>query len=413
MEKINKRRIAVAEENIQQGWNFVFEKLFFQKTKLIYDYRTSEEENGAICHLPTKEEILRSYPNPCGWYTGMEDSDINGCMMMDAALKRYEVARDESIKKYANDLYEGLMANATVSSVKGFLARARHPEDGITHYINSSRDQYTHWIDTMTRFYFSEHSSESQRKDIRRVIVEFAKKAEREVTAENNYSLLDEEGHPALVGYMYGDNVWEHESCRLGMFYMSAYVITGELHWLEMYHSIRDWGIDKAENLPLDYNYAGFALMQMQVSLRFLYDYETDKVYKNRYLLLMEKIADRMEQYLPESKAYLKDFKLPSTVICWREVRGEYLWEDPVSASGKRVIRPNIWFTSLGEAYRKFRNAPEGLIGQLLCPNRRIKKSQIDDFLAILTSISMGNGCGYFPVLYNYAWWLLKEIEKI
>lgn len=413
MKKINKRRIAVAEENIQQGWNFVFEKLFFQKTKLIYDYRTSEEENGAICHLPTKEEILRSYPNPCGWYTGMEDSDINGCMMMDAALKRYEVARDESIKKYANDLYEGLMANATVSSVKGFLARARHPEDGITHYINSSRDQYTHWIDTMTRFYFSEHSSESQRKDIRRVIVEFAKKAEREVTAENNYSLLDEEGYPGLVGYMYGDNVWEHESCRLGMFYMSAYVITGELHWLEMYHSIRDWGIEKAERIQLDFNYAGFALMQMQISLRFLYDYETDCAYKQRYSSVMKAVANRMQAYLSDTKEYVKDFELPATVVSWRDVSGEFLWEDPPSFSGKRVVRPNIWFTTMGQGWRKLRNAAESIIGQILCPAYDVPQAQIDDFLQILTSISFKNPCGYIPVVYCLAWWLLKERGKI
>ena len=413
MEKLCGKRIITAEENIQKGWEFVFDKLFSKKTKLIYDYRTTEDEDGAFCHLPTRDEILRSYPNPCGWFTGMEDGDINGCIMMEAVIKRYEHTHDESLKKYINDLYEGLMANATVSSVKGFLARARHPEDGVTHYINSSRDQYTHWIDSITRFYFSKHSSESQREDIKRVIVEFAEKAERDVTEENNYSLLDEEGSPALVCIMYGDKVWGHESCRLGMFYLSAYVITGNEHWLSMYHSIRDWGIDKAEQVNLDYDYAGFALMQMQISLRFLYDYETDTAYKQRYLAILKKVANRMEVFLPDTKEFIKDFTLPTTVVSWRDVSGEFLFEDSPTASGKRVVRPNIWFTTVGQGWRKLRNAAESVIGQMLCPNYNISQEVVGDFLEIITKISFEKPCGYIPVSYCFAWWLLKEAGRV
>ena len=88
-----------AETNIQQGWDFVFNKLFNQKTKLIYEYVTDESENGAFAHLPTKEEIARHYPNPCGWYTGMEDGDINGGIMLEAVMKRYAVTKEKSMKK--------------------------------------------------------------------------------------------------------------------------------------------------------------------------------------------------------------------------------------------------------------------------------------------------------------------------
>lgn len=413
MKSFNKESVAIAEENIIKGWEFIFDKLFSKKTKLIYDYVTTEGEDGAFCHLPTIEEISQSYPNPCGWYTGMEDGDINGCIMMDAVLKRYEITQDDSLKQYAYDLYDGLMANAKVSSVKGFLARARHPKDGVTHYINSSRDQYTHWIDTMTRFYFSKYSNESQKNDIRTVIVEFAEKAEQDVKMENSYCLLDEEGNPALVCNMYGDKVWGHESCRLAMFYMSAYVITRNEHWLKLYHSIRDWGIDKAERFKSEYDYAGFALMQMQVSLRFLYDYETDSAYKQRYFAMLKKVANRMQPLVLDTREFVKDFNLPTTAVSWRDVPDEFVFEDSLSAGGKKVIKPAVWFATMGQGWRKLRNAAESIIGQSLCPEYHFSQEVINDFLEILKTISFEKPCGYIPVLYNLAWWTLKESGSV
>ena len=201
----------------------------------------------------------------------MEDGDINGGIMLEAVMKRYAVTKEESMKKYANDLYEGMMLNATLSKEKGFLIRSRLPEDGVTHYINSSRDQYTHWIESMVHFYFSELSNDEQRKSIKAVLVEFAKKAERDVTKENAYCLLDELGAPALVCQMYGeiykDDIMWHESCRLPMFYMAAYVVTQDAHWLEKYHSVREWGLATAEDIKIEPKiYEGvFALMQMIV----------------------------------------------------------------------------------------------------------------------------------------------------
>ena len=56
------------EEKILQAWDFVFEKLVHPATNQIYDYRTSEEPDGAWRHLATPAEIAACIPNPCGWF---------------------------------------------------------------------------------------------------------------------------------------------------------------------------------------------------------------------------------------------------------------------------------------------------------------------------------------------------------
>ena len=149
---------------IDSAWDFIFDRLVSPNTHQIYDYRTTEENDGAFVHLPTPEEIAACIPNPCGWFSGMEDSNIYGGIMMDAVLDRYKCTGDGSLKRYSDELYKGLILNTRVSPQRGFLARAVHPEDGKSHYINSSRDQYTHWIYSMSAFRNSELSDKAQKE---------------------------------------------------------------------------------------------------------------------------------------------------------------------------------------------------------------------------------------------------------
>lgn len=395
------------ERKIQDAWDFIFDKLFCKKTKLIYDYRTDESENGAFAHLPTKDEIARNYPNPCGWFTGMEDSDINGGIMLDAVICRYEVTKDEKIKELANDLYEGLMLNATVSEQKGFLARARHPEDGITHYINSSRDQYTHWIYSMLRFYQSELSNSVQREAIKRVLIEFAEKAERDITEENGYCLLNEENKPSLVGDMRGENVVWHEALRGAMFYIAAYAVTKDEHWLEKYREERAWGLDYSEQINFAIFKNAFALMQMQLSVRLCYDYEEESEYKARYKKLMEKVADFSKCYIFEAQKELKDFEVPKTTISWRNCPSEYVSRK--ISKGYEVIMNEICAAVCGEKYHVYRNAGECLIIQLLCTERKIDKAQVEAFESIVERISLSNTFHCDLVAYCLTWWMLKQ----
>lgn len=396
------------EKNVQAAWDFVFDKLWCEKTKLIFDYRTSEGADGAFRHLPTKEEIAENYPNPCGWYTGMEDGDISGGMMLDAVLYRYELTKEKSMKKYADDLYEGLMANATVGP-KGFLARARLPEDGKTYYINSSRDQYTHWIFAMMHFLNSELSDEAQRAAIKKVLVEFAEKAENDLTEENDYSLLNAVGKPSLVCWMKGEMINRHESLRTAMIYMAAYAATNDLHWLEKYREERAWGLDFAEKIQFEGHVfeRAFALMQMQLSVRLIYDYETEEEYKERYKALMEKVADGAEHFLGEARENLKGVEMPKTVISWRDCPEKFIGGE-WNPYGYDIKLPNVYLASCGNLMWDLRNACDSIVLQCLCDGRKMKKEQIKAFTEILENVSFADSFNHAPVAYCLAFWALK-----
>lgn len=70
----------------------------------------------------------------------MEDSVINNAMMLDTVVSRYLVTKDPALKPYADKLFAGLKLCATVSERSGFIVRSVSPFDGVSHYINSSRD---------------------------------------------------------------------------------------------------------------------------------------------------------------------------------------------------------------------------------------------------------------------------------
>lgn len=392
------------EKSIQTAWDFVFEKLFHPKTKLIYEYISVEGKDGAFVHLPTKEEIKRNYPNPCGWNTGMEDGTINGGVMMEAVLARYAVTKDENLKKYADDLCEGLLLNATVSKEKGFIARSRLPEDGVTHYINSSRDQYTHWVSAMLNFYHSVLCSAKQRKQIKQVLIEIAQKCERDIIPENLNCLLNEEGRPALVCEMtINDMVFWHESLRAPMFYMAAYVVSKDEHWLDAYRALRDWGLDYAEEIRLDRNFYESAAIvtQMQLSVRLLYNYETEENYKQRYKNLLEKVADWSELYLFESVADVETQPMPKTLKSWRDCTAEETHES--TYNDYKVVTYDV------SRMTWLRNGAESLIVQLLCPQKSIKQEQIDGFMKLISKVSFEDACNYFVVPFCCAWWMLRE----
>ena len=93
-------RRAHLEQQIQSAWDFTFEKLYYPKTNSFYDFLTGNSIEEMLEDYPTPEEIKASIPNPCGWGTGMEDSTLNLCPMLEAILARYELTKEPKMKKY-------------------------------------------------------------------------------------------------------------------------------------------------------------------------------------------------------------------------------------------------------------------------------------------------------------------------
>ena len=140
-----------AEPSAQKAWNYCLEQLYDARTHLIYDFRVSRRPATASGALPTPAEIRAGFPNPCGYGTGMEDSALNGGILLDAVLRHYEATGDAAARIMAGQLADGLLRCATAGT-RGFVARSVCPADGVSHYPNSSRDQYTNLVFGLWRF---------------------------------------------------------------------------------------------------------------------------------------------------------------------------------------------------------------------------------------------------------------------
>ena len=282
-------KLALMKSDMVAAFEYVKNKLFSEKTYLIYDHVIQERED----ELPTVREILMGFPDPCGYSTGMEDGMINGGTMLDACLIKYECEKDADAAELAKKIAKGMLNCAFSAKSEGFLPRAVSLEDGKTHYPDSSRDQYTMFAFGLHRYLTSSLCTSDEKEQIIRATVAIARRAEQNVTWENNYDMLTDNGSPTLVTTMWGDTLANHEYMRLPMLYLLAYESSGDTHWLEKYREIREEAYQKS--LPMHKYWALYTLQQMQASIRVCYDIEPDEEWRARYLFLMNEVADYAE----------------------------------------------------------------------------------------------------------------------
>ena len=271
-------------------WKYMLDNLFSDKTNLFYDYIVPEKRGEFESYLPSPELINKCIPSPTGWGTGMEDSVINGSVMLESALLAYEVTKEEEYLEKARDFFKGLKLCATVSESEGFLARSVSPVDGVSHYIDSSRDQYTHWVCSCARYHDSDIVDSEEKKAIEDILLSFAIRARSNVNEENKWNMLREDGGQGFVTALW--NAAPHEMMRLPMIYLAAWKISGDESFKEDYLKYRALGMDESEKIVYRGNMRPFAFGQMQLSLRFCYDYDEDSAFRERCYKLMKQNAD-------------------------------------------------------------------------------------------------------------------------
>ena len=281
------------EEFQATAYSYIKEKLFFEKTGLIYDHIIKGREH----EFPTPEEATRRFPNPCGYSTGMEDCMLSGGTMIDTCLLKYELDGDKEAAVFAKKLIKGLLKCAFSAKSEGFLPRGVCPSDGTSHYPDSSRDQYTIFAFALHRYLNSELCTVSERKEIERVAVAIARRAERNVTAELGFDMLTDEGRRTLVTVMWGDTLGFHEFMRLPMLYLLAYEASGDVHWLLKYREIRDAAYLGSEKIGKVWSL--YTLGQMQSSLRLCYDVDPDTEWREKLYSLMCRTAEHAESLVP------------------------------------------------------------------------------------------------------------------
>ena len=223
-------------QRLNQAWNQMTRYLFCERTNLIYDYLATLDEHR-FDFLPLPEEIQRAFPNNKGYSTGMEDSMINAGMAIDICILRSELFPStwDECAEFAGKILKGMELCATVHGRDGYPVRSVSHRDGKSCYPCSSRDQMTFWIWGLWRYFHSAFAREEERKRITELAVLLAKRGEREVIPENDWSILTLDGCPDILNKM--DHVQAHEILRLPLFYRVAFALSGERHWKECYNS--------------------------------------------------------------------------------------------------------------------------------------------------------------------------------
>ncbi len=225
----------------------------------------------------------------------MEDSMISGGVMLSAICDRYEATKDCSLGERAAAVLAGMVRSATVSRSPGFLARSVSPRDGTSHYIESSRDQYTHFIHGLWRLYHSPLSDETQKETMRRVVTTICERMETHIVEANDYHFCREDGTRGLV-----DKMWKcdpHEVARLPMIYAVGWDFTGDQRWWRNYRQYTQVAASDSLKIPARMSNV-YAYLQEQLSLEPLVAIETeDSALRNAWLSAMSFVASRTRRF--------------------------------------------------------------------------------------------------------------------
>lgn len=395
---------------MDKAWNFILDNFFSHKTNLLYDFLVRDCEDILVGHLPSPAEINLQIPNPCGWGTGMEDSVLSAGSLLDAVVARYNVTKDKSLYSLTDNLFDGMM-RCVVDIDSGFIARSVSPVDGKSFYYDTSRDQYTHWVYAALRLYNSELATKEHKENIRKVLVAVAKRMELNVTFENDYNFLRYDNKTSIAGKMAGE-LGCHEYLRLPFFYAAAWYVSRDNHWFDMYMVCRDDAF--GETISFDakkYGNRCYPVLQMQYSLRALYDIDPDLDFKNNVLYLLNKVAESYSDFAPKmSKNLCENIDAPENYYQyrpWNKVRmlyngyiGERVYFNPAQSEMKE-----------NRGFYNIRNVGEAVSILALCPNYKFGEEQYNALKNLCDAIDYTKICNYSPMLLACGWWLLKEAE--
>lgn len=302
----------------EKAWEMTWKRFFHPKTEIFYDYLSSFEPGKELAHLPTAEEVKRQYPNPCGYGTGMEDGMILGGAMLSVLVDRHAVTKEADLKEKALQVFRGVERCTTLPSAPGFVARAICPADGEGFYINTSRDQYTHAVHGLWKYYQSPLCDEPVKVRIRRILSDIADRMTRTVIPENDYDSLraDNQRDPLSISRMW--NVQAHEAARLPMIYAAAWDATRDDKYLQLCRKYLVPAIEQSAGV--DPKKPAYALLQVQCSLELLRDLEADPALKAQIEDRLKLVAGMARKRATQIEPHLFKLDLKMLGPDWRTV---------------------------------------------------------------------------------------------
>jgi len=126
-----------------------------------------------IGEMPTPEDCTLGRPNALGWYCPIENGPMFTGVYLAAQCERARRSNDAVDRKNASRLAQGLINSASVSDVKGFIARGMGT-DGICHYPIGSDDQTHPWFYGLHAYLMSNIPDAAERTQITNKMIEVA-----------------------------------------------------------------------------------------------------------------------------------------------------------------------------------------------------------------------------------------------
>jgi len=155
---------AAAEQAHAEIW-----RRFIDRHGVMIDFAAMD---GSVS-LPTPEECRAGKPNALGWWSPIENGPMFNGLYMDAAVNRWRHTRADADAAKARRLMEGLLLLASVSEVKGMVARGVST-DGRSHYPMGSNDQMSPWFLGLWRYLDAGLATPAERARITAKLVEVA-----------------------------------------------------------------------------------------------------------------------------------------------------------------------------------------------------------------------------------------------
>ena len=380
-------------EKAEQAWAIAWSRFFRPETNLFYDYVSSKDPARSQAHLPTADEVKRQYPNACGWGTGMEDSAISAGVWMAAICDRFDATGDKAMKDCADKVWAGMALLMNVTKSPGFLPRSICLADGQSHYINSSRDQYTHYSHGLWRFYHSPLSDDVQRGTMRRIMADICQRMERNVVPANDYSLCREDGKPGHGVNKMWENWGPHEWARLPMLYAIGWDLTGDGHWRDLYRRYAWDAARKSATVPA--NHPAYALQQAVFSFEPLVAIEREDLDLHAaWLQAMTLYADALQAYTKQCLEY-KPPVLAELETDWRK------WPTEDHGNGPCPVWPAAERTE----DRTVREPAEAVLSQLMVPDRALPADQRALFQQVLRQTDFDASFMYGLFYQAAAYW--------
>jgi len=208
--------------NMRRAHDIAWERFYNEETQVFYGVEFSDPSRYS-----PPEEVATELPGCAGRGIGLGDVCLDTGWRLEGLLSAYRVTGDAEWADKARNVFHGLVWLASVPKIKGFVPRGVYP--GRTdYYPHSSRDQYTSFIYSMWNYSTSGIATDEEKQKAAELVVNICRRVEG-----FGHNLPTSEGKECIHGDL--SMFRPGGSDRLLQFYRTAYVLSGDSHWQDLY----------------------------------------------------------------------------------------------------------------------------------------------------------------------------------